>query len=68
MAHGWHGSDSISIESGCQYGGGYLVNFNDIGGKYSGVVYGIAHTIGGAAAVILPSLIGILTPNVNFVV
>jgi hypothetical protein len=28
------------------YGAGFLVNFSDIGGKFSGIIYAIANTIG----------------------
>ena len=50
--------------SGFQYGGGYLVNFNDIGGRFSGVIYGISNTVGGISSVILPFLIGVIASNV----
>ena len=29
------------IKSGCAYGAGLLVNYNDIAGIYSGIVFGI---------------------------
>jgi hypothetical protein len=50
--------------SGFQYGGGYLVNFNDIGGPFSGVIYGLANTIGGISTIFLPFLIGFVAKNV----
>lgn len=52
--------------SGFQYGSGYLVNFNDIGGIYSGIIYGVANTIGNLSAVLAPFLVGVITKNVNF--
>ncbi|RNA24333.1 sialin-like, partial [Brachionus plicatilis] len=49
--------------SGFQYGSGYLVNFNDIGGIYSGIIYGVANTIGNLSAFLAPFLVGIITKN-----
>ncbi len=51
--------------SGFQYGGGYLVNFNDIGGRFSGVIYGLANTLGGLSTIFLPLLIGFVASNVS---
>ncbi|CAF1023860.1 unnamed protein product [Brachionus calyciflorus] len=49
--------------SGFQYGSGYLVNFNDIGGVYSGIIYGVANTIGNFTAFLAPFLVGFITKN-----
>jgi len=40
-----------------------MVNFNDIGGSYSGIIYGISNTIGTIASVLVALLVGILTQN-----
>lgn len=47
------------------YGAGYLVNFNEIGGSYSGIIYGFASTISVGASILAPFLVGVLTENVN---
>jgi hypothetical protein len=48
------------------YGAGYLVNFNEIGGSYSGIIYGFASTISVGASILAPFLVGVLTENVIF--
>jgi hypothetical protein len=52
--------------SGMLYGAGYLVNFNEIGGSYSGIIYGFASTISVGASILAPFLVGVLTENVIF--
>lgn len=47
------------------YGAGYMVTFNDIGGVFAGIVYGVANTIGLITAVLAPFLVGIITTNVR---
>lgn len=51
--------------TGLSYGSGFLVNANDIGGSYAGLVFGLSNTIGTIPGVIAPYLVGALTPNVN---
>jgi len=51
--------------SGLTYGGGFLVNYNDIGGTYAGIVFGLSNTIGTISGIVAPYLVGALTPNVN---
>jgi hypothetical protein len=41
------------------------VNYNDIGGAFSGMVFGISNTIGTIAGIISPILVGRLTKNVK---
>jgi len=47
------------------YGAGYMVTFNDIGGVFAGIVYGVANTIGLVTAVLAPFLVGLITTNVS---
>ena len=51
--------------SGLTYGGGFLVNYNDIGGTFAGLVFGLSNTIGTISGIVAPYLVGALTPNVN---
>ena len=51
--------------SGFTYGSGFLVNYNDIGGAYAGMVFGISNTIGTVSGIVAPYLVGLLTPNVS---
>ena len=50
---------------GCQYGGGFLVNYNDVCGRYSGMTLGIANTFASVPGVLAPYLVGFVTKNVN---
>ena len=54
------------LNSGLVYGAGYLVSFNDIGGSFSGIIYGLANTIGTSTSILAPFLVGVLTTNVIF--
>lgn len=55
------------IHSGCGYGAGFMVNYNDIAGPYAGLVFGMVNTFGTMPGFIAPGLVGILTPRVIFV-
>ena len=44
---------------------GPLVNINDIGGAYSGVVYGITNTFGTIPGIVCPYIVGVITKNVS---
>ncbi len=50
---------------GCQYGAGFLVNYNDICGKYAGMVLGIGNTFASIPGILAPYLVGFVTKNVN---
>lgn len=47
-------------------GAGHLVNINDIGGPYSGILFGISNTIATIPGIISPYVAGLLTPHVKF--
>jgi len=36
----------LTIFSGLTYGAGFLVNYTEIGGRFSGMVFGLSNTIG----------------------
>ena len=57
----------IWIKSGCAYGAGFMVNYNDVAGPYSGIVFGMVNTIGTIPGIIAPYLVGVLTVNVTLV-
>ncbi len=44
-----------------------MVNYNDIGGKFSGIVLGISNTVNSLTGIVAPSLVGILTKNVTII-
>jgi hypothetical protein len=50
---------------GCAAGAGYVVNINEVGGEYSGILFGVSNTIGTLPGVIAPYIVGILTTHVN---
>ena len=54
------------MNSGCAYGAGFLVNYNDVAGAYSGIVFGIANTFATIPGIIAPYLVGEITKNVFF--
>jgi ACS family sodium-dependent inorganic phosphate cotransporter-like MFS transporter 5 len=51
--------------TGCAYGAGFIVNYNDIAGSYAGLSFGIANTFGTVPGIIAPYLVGLLTTNVS---
>ena len=53
--------------SGLTYGGGFLVNYNDVGGSFAGIVFGLSNTIGTVSGIVAPYLVGALTVNVNII-
>lgn len=44
-------------------GAGHVVNINEIGGEYSGVIFGISNTFGTLPGVIAPYLVCLITEN-----
>lgn len=53
------------ISSGCGYGAGFMVNYNDVAGAYSGLVFGIANTFGTVPGFVAPAIVGALTTHVT---
>ena len=51
--------------SGCGYGAGFMVNYNDIAGSFAGLVFGMSNTPGTVSGIIAPSFVGVLTQNVS---
>lgn len=49
--------------TGCGYGAGFLVNYNDISGPFSGIVFGIGNSCATIPGIIAPYLVGVLTSN-----
>lgn len=49
--------------TGCCYGAGFLVNYNDVAGPYSGIVFGIGNTFATIPGIAAPYLVGIITKN-----
>lgn len=47
-------------------GGGYFLSFNEVAGSHSGVLYGIANTVGQSNGFIVPMFIAAITKNVIF--
>lgn len=42
-----------------------MVNFNDVGASYAGLVFGISNTFGTVPGIVAPYLVGVVTKNVN---
>jgi hypothetical protein len=51
--------------SGAAYGGGFMVNCNDIAGSYSGLLFGISNTFASFPGFLAPLVVGLLTKNVG---
>jgi hypothetical protein len=51
--------------SGAAYGGGFMVNCNDIAGSYSGLLFGISNTFASFPGFLTPFVVGLLTKNVG---
>jgi ACS family sodium-dependent inorganic phosphate cotransporter-like MFS transporter 5 len=49
---------------GCQYGGGFIVNYNDVCGRFSGMALGIGNTFASIPGILAPYLVGLVTKNV----
>lgn len=50
--------------TGCAYGAGFMVNYNDIGGSFAGLSFGMANTVGTVPGFVAPLMVGALTKNV----
>ncbi len=53
--------------SGLTNGSGFFVAFNDIGGKFSGLVFSISNSVGMLSGVLAPYVVAAITPNVSTV-
>ncbi|CAF0884868.1 unnamed protein product [Brachionus calyciflorus] len=49
--------------NGFYWAAGPLVNINDIGGKFSGLIFGITNTFGTLPGIICPFIVGFITKN-----
>ncbi len=49
-------------------GAGYIVNINEVGGVYSGILFGISNCIGTIPGLIAPYIVGVITSNVNILI
>ncbi|CAF0884850.1 unnamed protein product, partial [Brachionus calyciflorus] len=49
--------------NGFFWSAGPLVNINDIGGAYSGVIYGITNTFGTIPGIVCPYIVGVITKH-----
>ena len=54
--------------SGCTYGAGFVVNFNDIAGRYAGLAFGLANTPGSIAGILGPSLVGLIVKSNVYII
>ena len=52
------------VLSGFYWSAGPLVNVNDIAGRFSGIVFGIANTFGTIQGIICPYIVGVITKDV----
>ena len=50
---------------GCQYGAGFLVNYNDVCGKFAGMALGIGNTFASIPGILAPFFVGLVTKNVS---
>lgn len=51
--------------TGCAYGAGFMVNYNDIGGSFAGLSFGMSNTIATTPGFIAPLIVGALTTHVK---
>ena len=50
---------------GLSIGAGYVININEVGGVYSGILFGFSNTFGTIPGILAPYVVDILTPNVS---
>lgn len=46
-------------------GAGFIVNINEVGGIYSGILFGISNCIATIPGLIAPYIVGVITSDVN---
>ena len=51
--------------TGCGYGAGFMVNYNDIGGPFAGLIFGMVNTFGTMPGIIAPYIVGVITKDVR---
>jgi ACS family sodium-dependent inorganic phosphate cotransporter-like MFS transporter 5 len=50
---------------GISTGAGFIININEVGGVYSGVLFGVSNTFGTLPGILAPYIVSILTSNVT---
>ena len=50
---------------GCTTGAGYIININEVGGIYSGVLFGVSNTFGTIPGIVAPYIVSVLTGKVS---
>ena len=53
---------------GSKTGAGYIININEVGGIYSGILFGISNTFGTIPGIVAPYIVGLLTSNVSIII
>lgn len=51
--------------TGCAYGGGLFIAYNDISGPFSSITFGIGNTFGGMSGILAPFIVDIMHKNVR---
>lgn len=54
--------------TGCAYGAGFMVNYNDIGGSFAGLSFGMSNTMGTVPGFVAPLVVGFLTTHVSILI
>jgi len=52
--------------TGCAYGGGLFIAYNDISGPFASITFGIGNTFGSISGIIAPFIVEMMHKNVNF--
>lgn len=54
--------------TGTGYGAGFMVNYNDIGGSFAGLTFGMSNTVGTIPGFIAPMIVGLITTHVSSII